>query len=104
MQDDPSTSDADAHKRVPTTTNPSPIANRQPPQRFGEKLRILRRRRGMTQRELAAVFGYADHSHIALVENGKRNPTAELILKVADLFHTTTDQLLRDELELDDAG
>jgi transcriptional regulator with XRE-family HTH domain len=43
-------------------------------------------------------------SHIALVENGKRNPTAELILKVADLFNTTTDQLLRDELELDDAG
>jgi transcriptional regulator with XRE-family HTH domain len=67
---------------------------------FGEKLRMLRTRRGMTQRELAAQLGYSDHSHIALVENGKRNPTVELVLKVADLFRVTTDQLIRDGLEL----
>jgi transcriptional regulator with XRE-family HTH domain len=67
---------------------------------FGEKLRILRTRHGMTQRVLAAQLGYSDHSHIALIENGKRNPTVELVLKVADLFQITTDQLVRDELEL----
>lgn len=54
----------------------------------------------MTQRELAAQLGYSNHSHITLVENGKRNPTVELVVKVANLFHVTTDQLVRDEVEL----
>ena len=68
---------------------------------FGEKLRMLRTRHAMTQRELAARLGYADHSHIAFVEQGKRNPTVELVLKVANLFEVTTDQLVRDELEVE---
>lgn len=67
---------------------------------FGEKLRLLRTRHGLTQRELAEKLGYSDHSHIAFVEHGKRNPTVELLLKVADLFQVTTDQLVRDEIEL----
>lgn len=67
---------------------------------FGEKLRTLRTRHSLTQRALAVQLGYSDHSHIALVENGKRNPTVELVLKVANLFEVTTDQLVRDEVAL----
>ena len=68
---------------------------------FGEKLRFLRQRAGLTQRQLAARLGYTDHSHIALIEQNKRNPTVELVLKVADMFHVTADQLIRDTLTLD---
>lgn len=69
--------------------------------RFGEKLRTLRVRRGMTVRELAAALGYRGHSHISDIEQGKREPRIGFVVKVADLFQVTTDQLLRDQLEVD---
>jgi transcriptional regulator with XRE-family HTH domain len=74
-------------------------------QRFGEKLRTLRKRQGMTLEEVASLLGYSAHAHISVLENGKKQPTAALVLKVARLFGVTTDQLLRDDLEVDsDAG
>jgi transcriptional regulator with XRE-family HTH domain len=70
-------------------------------QRFGEKLRSLRQQRGMTLRELASALGYASHGHLNLVENGKKEPNLELLLKVSDYFGVSADALLRDELEVD---
>ncbi len=68
--------------------------------RFGEKLRILRKRRGLTQQELAAQLGFASQGYIHFLETGQKLPNAVLILKVADLFGVTTDQLMRDALDL----
>jgi transcriptional regulator with XRE-family HTH domain len=68
---------------------------------FGEKLRTLRKRAKMTQQELADRLGYTDQSFIAYIERSKRNPTVEMVLKVSNLFQVTTDQLIRDELDLD---
>ncbi|KAA3663401.1 MAG: XRE family transcriptional regulator [Chloroflexi bacterium] len=70
-------------------------------QRFGEKLRILRQRQGMSLRQLSSELGYSSHNHIANIEKGKRNPSVELVLKIAKLFQVSTDQLLWDHLELD---
>ena len=58
----------------------------------------------MTLTEAAAALGYNAHPHISMLENGKKQPTAALVLKVARLFNVTTDQLLKDELELDDVS
>ena len=69
-------------------------------QRFGEKLRILRKQHGMTQIELAQALGYTAYSYISEVETGKLMPSLELALKVSRLFQVPTDQLLKDELEL----
>jgi transcriptional regulator with XRE-family HTH domain len=69
-------------------------------QRFGEKLRVLRTRRGMTLRELAKALGYTNHGYLGLLETGKKKPTVECVLKVARLFQVTTDQLLWDEIAL----
>jgi transcriptional regulator with XRE-family HTH domain len=71
-------------------------------QRFGEKLRTLRVRRNMTLKELAGELGLTAHGYISELEAGKKVPTAELVLNVARLFEVTTDELLRDELELKD--
>ena len=68
--------------------------------RFGEKLRLLRSRRGITLKELAHKLGYSAHGYISEIESGKKKPTADLVLKVAELFAVTTDQLLRDEVKL----
>ena len=72
-------------------------------QRFGEKLHVLRTRRGLPLKELAGRLGYTAHGYISEIESGKKSPTAEFTLKVSDFFKVTTDQLLRDELDLDDA-
>ena len=69
-------------------------------ERFGEKLRLLRTSSNMTLNELSSQLGYRTHSYLSEIESGLKVPTAALILKIADLFHVTTDQLMRDELEV----
>lgn len=71
-------------------------------QRFGEKLRILRKRRGMTIMELADAIGYTAYSHISEIETGKREPSLRFVLKVSEFFSVTTDQILRDDLDIGD--
>ncbi|HEU4326713.1 MAG TPA: helix-turn-helix transcriptional regulator [Roseiflexaceae bacterium] len=68
---------------------------------FGEKLRQLRLAHGLTQTELAEKLGYSAHNFIAMLENGKRGPTVELLLKLMPLFNVTSDQLIRDDLDVD---
>jgi transcriptional regulator with XRE-family HTH domain len=70
-------------------------------QRFGEKLRILRTQREMTLKELALELGLSAHGYISEIESGKKKPTAEFVLNVARLFDVSTDQLLKDELNLE---
>jgi len=52
-------------------------------------------------RELATLLEMGAHSHLATLETGKNMPTAELILRIAELFAVSTDQLMKDELDLD---
>lgn len=50
--------------------------------------------------ELANFLGYTSHGYISEIENGKKQPTVEFVLKVARFFDITTDCLLKDELEI----
>jgi transcriptional regulator with XRE-family HTH domain len=70
-------------------------------QRFGEKLRTLRTGRQMTLKELASALGLTAHGYISEIEAGKKKPTADFVLKVARYFKVTTDQLLKDELDVE---
>lgn len=70
-------------------------------EKFGEKLRILREKKGLTVRELAIILGIKSHSHIVGLEAGKHNPSADLIIKIADFFEVSTDQLMRDNYNVD---
>jgi transcriptional regulator with XRE-family HTH domain len=70
-------------------------------QRFGEKLRTLRQRHGLSLRDLATQLGFQSHAHVARIERGEKTPSADVILKIADVFQVSLDQLMRDELELD---
>jgi len=54
----------------------------------------------MTLQGLANQLGLTSHSYISELEAGKKIPTAELVLNVARLFGVTTDELLKDELEM----
>lgn len=68
--------------------------------RFGEKLRTLRNYHQLTLAQLAERLGYTTHSYLSEIEAGKKQPTAQLALKIALLFDCTTDELLRDDREL----
>lgn len=69
-------------------------------QRFGEKLKYLRLQRGLTLKELAQALGHQAHGYISEIEAGKKKPTIEFTLNVSRLFEVSTDQLLKDELEV----
>lgn len=69
-------------------------------ERFGEKLRTLRKQRGLTMRELAKALGFATHGYIGDLESGRAKPSLELALTIADFFGTSLDQLARDEIEV----
>ena len=71
-------------------------------QRFGEKLRVLRTNQDMTLKELAVALGLTAHGYISEIEAGKKKPTAEFVLKVSRFFEVTTDQLLKDEFEVEE--
>lgn len=70
-------------------------------QRFGEKLRTLRKQQGMTLQELAQELGFATHSYLSKIERGQKMPTGQLILDVSRFFDVSADQLIKDELELE---
>ncbi len=68
--------------------------------RLGEKLRILRNRRGLTLRQLGELLD-VDYGYAGRMERGEKIPNLAMLLKIANLFGVPADQLMRDELELD---
>ena len=69
--------------------------------KFGEKLRALRQKSGYTLRELGEMLG-VHHTHVSQIETNRKTPNAAMILKIADIFGVSTDQLMRDELTLEE--
>lgn len=60
---------------------------------FGEKLKALRTGQKLSQRELAERLGVAK-SIVSYYESGDRYPSYDILVKMARLFHVTTDYLL----------
>lgn len=58
-----------------------------------EQLKILRKRDGLTQAEVAARLG-VDRSTYAKYENGQSEPNFEMLQKLADLFRSSADFLI----------
>lgn len=61
--------------------------------KFNETLRILRRKKKLSQKDLGNKLGLAE-STIGMYEQGKRQPDYETLLKIADYFEVTVDYLL----------
>ncbi len=69
---------------------------------FSEKLRNLRKEKGMTQKELSVKLGTTPQN-LAQYENGKRNPKPKTLQKIADALDVPVNALKSDrELEFDD--
>jgi len=59
----------------------------------GQRIKRLRERKGWTQLELAAQLNI-NNSVLSRIESGHRPVDDELLVRLADLFGTTTDYLL----------
>lgn len=59
-----------------------------------ERLRELRKSKGISLKELGAIIGVAE-STMSLYESGKRQPDYETLLKLAEYYGVTVDSLLR---------
>jgi transcriptional regulator with XRE-family HTH domain len=60
---------------------------------FGKRLRILRKNRNLTQKDLADRFNVGE-STIGMYERDEREPSFEFVKQLADFFNVTTDYLL----------
>ncbi|NJN66146.1 MAG: helix-turn-helix transcriptional regulator [Chloroflexaceae bacterium] len=65
---------------------------------LGKKLRMLRRKRNLTQRDVAKAVGLAAQVHMSYLESGRKEPSIDLLLRIADFFGVSTDYLLRDDI------
>jgi transcriptional regulator with XRE-family HTH domain len=74
------------------------------PQLFGAKLRALRLRHGWGQTDLARKLGLARRGYISNLETGRKAPSLDLVVQIADLFGVTTDYLLRDTIPVEEEG
>jgi transcriptional regulator with XRE-family HTH domain len=67
---------------------------------FGEKLRYLRIQAGLSQRDLAQRLSLASRAYISNLESGRKMPSLDLVVQIADLFGVTTDYLLWDTIPI----
>jgi len=62
---------------------------------FGNRLKNLRKKYQLTQKELAEKLGVSPAA-IGLYEQNRRTPDIELIRKIANIFKVSTDYLIND--------
>ncbi|EME5369421.1 helix-turn-helix domain-containing protein [Enterococcus faecium] len=60
---------------------------------FGDKLKALRNRENMTQKELAELL-YLKQSSVSDYENNKSIPNGDIIKKISTIFDVSADYLL----------
>ena len=70
---------------------------------FGEKLRKLREKAGLTQKELAEMLGHSSNSYISDIEKGVFLPSKEKLRKIAKAlgvpFKELEDMLFEEKLK-----
>jgi len=60
---------------------------------FGKRLKTLRKQASLTQQQLASRIGVTK-SVISFYELQERSPSPEILIKLAGVFHVSTDYLL----------
>ena len=74
------------------------------PKKLGKKMRQIRERFGMSQRQMVDALNYKDTplraSQISQYENGQREPTMMLVLAYARLAKVPMEVLVDDKMRL----
>ena len=65
---------------------------------FGQRLRELRKKNGLTQAALGEQIGVSA-SAVGMYEQGHREPDNYTLLKICDIFEVSTDYLINEDLK-----
>lgn len=65
---------------------------------YARNLEYLRKKRGMSQQEIAELVGLKNKSSISLIEAGKYELSVANLEKLADFFGVTMDQIIKQDL------
>jgi len=60
--------------------------------KFGQRVKELRKNKGLTQEDLAFAIG-VDRSYMGFIERGERNPTLDKIGKIAKALKVSWKEL-----------
>ena len=82
---------ADDERNVKTP--PTPLDDKTVKEKFGKRLSELRKAKGMSRKELAAVLDVSTIS-VASYEQGLRQPAFSMLIRLAEYFGVTLDELL----------
>lgn len=63
---------------------------------FGERVKELRKQRGLTQRQMAAIFEVTERNYQRY--EATDSPSNETLLKLAKFFEVSTDDLIGDDM------
>ena len=61
---------------------------------IGDRVRFLRKEKGMTQQELAERLGYNHKSSVAHIENNERDIPRSMVVTLANILETTPAYLM----------
>lgn len=67
-------------------------------EKMGVRISNYRSKKGLSQEQLGRMV-VADYNHISRVEKGKRRPSLELIIQIANALDVSADDILIDSLE-----
>ena len=62
---------------------------------FGPVLRRLRIEKGLSQEELAERTGMASHAHISRLESSRKQPTLEMLFRLAEALEMEAWEIVR---------
>lgn len=62
-------------------------------EKFNENLKLVRERKGLSQKDMAENIGVAKSTY-SLYESGNREPNVQTIKKIADTLNVSADELL----------
>jgi len=65
----------------------------------GDNIKKLRKEKGLQQKQIAIELGI-DQSNYNKIENGKREPSIDLLNKLAGLFDVTVDDILNPDKDI----
>ena len=60
---------------------------------FGQKLKLLRKKRGLTERQLGECLNFSNQ-FVSFWENGEREPKLDTLIAIAKFFDVSVDYLL----------
>lgn len=66
----------------------------------GVRMKEMRRRRGLTQAELATRLDYSSERQLQRIENGETSCSVDKLMEIAQVLEVTTDYLLFGTMEV----